>query len=113
MKPVMIHADGTDCDHEGSPQRLATDDLAPLCPAGLPLTHVRIGVNVMTMGDALSSFRSIAEAVTRSLTPMVTAYAEFANRLLSSPHIRALAAAAAVIDEERAKELESGHGVPR
>lgn len=102
----MIHADGTDCDHEGAPQRVATDDPMPLCPAGLPVTHVRLYDKVVTTGEALSSFRSIAEAVTRSLTPMVTAYAEFARKLSTDPHIRAFAAAAAVVDEERAKELE-------
>ena len=38
MKPVMIHADGTDCHHEGPPQSAVHDDEGPRCAGGLLVT---------------------------------------------------------------------------
>ncbi len=33
----MLHADGTDCCHDGQPQATLLDEGGPLCPGGLPV----------------------------------------------------------------------------
>lgn len=103
MKPVMIHEDGTDCAHEGKPQAVIQDEGGPLCPGGCPVTHIRFNGHVMTMAEATAAFHSVARTFTAALTPLITACAEFARKLSTDPAIRALAAAAAVVSEERAR----------
>jgi hypothetical protein len=103
MKPVMIHADGTDCRHEGTPQATVCDDGGPLCAAGIPITHVRLNGKVLTIGEACAALKNVADVFAAQLTPVITALAELGNRIGAAmdPAIRALAAAAEVVDGER------------
>jgi len=108
MKPVMIHEDGTDCHHEGDAQRTVNDPEGPVCAGGLAVDQARIGDKVVSIHEACASFESMARALVSSISPLVAAYARFAQAVMESPHIRALAAAAAVVDEERAREETAG-----
>lgn len=103
MKPVMIHADGTDCRHEGTPQATIHDEGGPLCVAGIRVTHVRFNGKVLTIGEACAALKNVADVFAAQLTPVITALAELGNRIGAAldPAIRALAAAAEVVDEER------------
>ena len=51
------------------------------CPSGhvrgaLPVTHVRTGAQVLTIEEALTAFRSIADSWTKAPQPVVVAMAE-------------------------------------
>jgi hypothetical protein len=113
VNPVMVHADGTDCNHEGPPQ---ARDGGVACPAGQLITHVRVNGKPLTLAEACAALQSVAEAWTHALTPLVTAMAAWAQSMgsalwASSPAIRALAAACAVVDEERERyEQQRGEG---
>jgi hypothetical protein len=103
-EPAMVHADGTDCRHEGDPQRLFTGDGGPECPAGVQVTHLRVNGKTLTFAEAHAALKSIADSWTRALTPAITAFADLGRRVSEDPAIRALAAACAVVDEERRRE---------
>jgi hypothetical protein len=100
----MVHADGTDCGHEGPAQATVHDEGGPLCPAGRRITHVRFNGNTLTIEEALAAFSSVAESFAAMLTPLVTGLARWASSIASalSPSMRVLAAAAEAADEERA-----------
>lgn len=102
MDPVIIHADGTDCHHKGQPQASAHDDGALRCPAGIRVTHVRFNGQMVTIEEACATLKSAADAWVKAITPVVAALAGFVRQFTSDPAICALAAAAAVVDEERA-----------
>jgi class 3 adenylate cyclase len=99
--PAIVHADGTDCHHEGDPQRLFTGDDGPECPAGVQVTHMRVNGRTLTFAEAHAALKSIADAWVKALSPVITAFAELGRRVSDDPAIRALAAAAAIVDEER------------
>jgi hypothetical protein len=103
MKPVMIHAGGTDCRHEGTPRATIHDEGGPLCAAGIRVTHVRFNGKVLTIGEACAALKNAADVFATQLTPVITALAELGNRIGAAlgPAIRALTAAAEVVDEER------------
>jgi hypothetical protein len=103
MKPVMIHADGTDCHHEGAAQATVHDEGGPKCAAGLPVTHVRFNGREMTVEEAYASLKNIADVFAKQLTPVITAFVKLAAQIGAAmePTIRVLATAAAVVDEER------------
>jgi hypothetical protein len=104
MNPVIIHADGTDCGHEGTLQATLHMDGGPRCPAGQPVTHVRFGGTTLTIEQAYASLKQVADAWAKAITPILSALAEFGRKLSAEPSIRALAAAAKVVDEERQRE---------
>lgn len=104
MRPVMLHADGTDCFHDGTPRATMLEESGPLCPGGLPVTHVRFNGNVVTIESAYASLKGMAEAFTKAITPLVASFAEVARKIGNDPAIRALAAAAAVVNDERQRE---------
>jgi hypothetical protein len=104
MRPVIIHADGTDCGHTGDAKATVTDPGGPLCPAGLPVTHVRFNGQVIAIEQACVSLKSIADAITSALTPTVTALAAFGEMVWDDPAVRVLVAACAVVNEERERE---------
>lgn len=110
MNPVMLHADGTDCHHDGQPQATMLDEGGPLCPGGQPVTHVRFNGKVLTIEEAYSSIKAMASNLAAAITPLVAAAAEFCRRISADPAIRALAAAAQVVSEERARESGSSDG---
>jgi hypothetical protein len=103
MKPVMIHADGTDCRHEGPPQATIHDEDGSLCAAGIRVTHVRFNGKVLTIGEAYAALKNVADVFAAQLTPMITALAGLCNQIGAAmdPAIRTLAAAAEVVDGER------------
>jgi hypothetical protein len=105
MTPIVIHADGTDCTHEGEPQAPIHADGFPVCPAGQLMTHVRLAEVTLTIDQVYTSIKSMAEGWASAITPIVSALAQFGRTLSSNPAIRALAAAA----EERQRE-ETGRG---
>lgn len=76
MNPVMVHADGTDCRHEGVPQATVHEDSGPLCPAGRPVTHVRFNGKEMTLEEAQTAFRSLVDDFNRAFTPLIAAFGE-------------------------------------
>lgn len=100
MNPVMVHADGTDCHHEGQAQATIQAAGGPLCPAGHQITHVRFNSKTLTIEEACAGLQLITEAFARIFTPMSVAFAEFGRRFSADPVMRAFAAAAAVVDEE-------------
>lgn len=102
MKPAIIHADGTYCHHEGSP-READTEAGPLCPAGQPVTHVEFNGRRITINEAIVSFSSMAKTIVNAIAPFVDALTELGRKLGVDPGIRALAAMAAVVEEERAR----------
>lgn len=97
----MIHADGTDCHHAGQPQATVHDEGGPLCPGGLLVRHVRFNGKVLTVEEACTSFTSMARTFAAAITPLIAAFAEFTRQISADPAIRALAAAADVVNEER------------
>jgi hypothetical protein len=68
MSAVIMHADGSDCLHEGPP---APGDDGPVCPAGL-----------------------LARSFAESLAPLIAAFTEMADAIGSilAPQLRALSA---------------------
>lgn len=105
MNPVLLHADGTECAHEGKPHAGIRADGGPACADGQQVTHVRFNGQVITIGQAYASLRSLAETIATALAPMITAYAgafaEIGARIGDDPAVRALAAYAVVAEEER------------
>lgn len=104
MNPVMLHADGSDCHHDGQPKATLLDEGGPLCPGGQPVTHVRFNGRVLTIEEAYASIAALARTFARALNPVIAAFAEFGGRISADPAIRALAAAADVVSEERRRE---------
>jgi hypothetical protein len=90
MNPVMIHADGTACHHQGEPLASVYDDGGPACAAGIQVTHVRVGDRTLTMAEAEVAFLQLAVAWSEALRPFVDAFARWAEQ--ATPAIRALAA---------------------
>ena len=84
MNPVIIHADGTDCRHEGEPRGTAADG-APACPAGQRVTHIRFNGRTLSIAEAYEAFQAISAAFTQMLTPVLAglgaAISEFGRRL--------------------------------
>jgi hypothetical protein len=101
---VMIHADGTDCGHEGKAKATVYDDGGPACAGGIPVTHVRFNGQVLTIGQACAALKQMGDTISKALTPMVTDLARFARQVCDDISIVALAAASAVVDEERERE---------
>lgn len=79
MNPVIIHADGTDCRHQGTPQAAVSDDGGPLCPAGQPVTHIRFNGQVLTIEQAAAAFRQMTTGFAEALKPLAAAFARFAR----------------------------------
>lgn len=77
MKPVMIHADGTDCGHRGAVQATVDDAGGPRCPAGIPVTRIRVNGQVMTVEEATEAFRQLGAAFVEALRPLADATASF------------------------------------
>ena len=102
---LLLHADGTVCLHTGKPQSTMLDDVGPLCPAGQSITHASYNGRLLDITEAYAAFSSMAETITKAFEPFAAALAEFARIASTNPYIRALAAAAEVIEEE--KELRS------
>ena len=97
---ALLHADGTTCQHGGKPQATVSDDGGPLCPAGQPVTHIRYNGRLLTIEEASAAFSSMAETITTAIAPFAAALAELGRKITVGPHVRALAAAAEVIEEE-------------
>lgn len=113
MNPVLVHADGTDCQHTGQIQATMLDEGGPLCPGGLPVTHVRFNGRVLTIDEAYTAFNGLARSLAAAITPLVAAFAEFFRHVSADPAIRALAAAAEVVTDERRREGWNTEGAPR
>jgi len=108
MRPALLHADGTDCYHEGRPQRIATDDQGPACPAGIEVTHVRFNGKAIPLPDAISALQQAGQKVADMLQPMIAQMVQHLNEVVGSPQIRVLAGAAAAIEQEREREARQG-----
>ena len=64
MDPVLLHADGTDCRHDGPPAATAGDPGGgPCCAAGIPVTHVRVGAQILTIAEAQAAFAELTAAL--------------------------------------------------
>ena len=85
MIPVIVHADGTDCHHAGQPQATMPGG-APLCAAGLPVTHIRFNGQVLTIEQAAAAFMKLAEAFSEAVKPLMTAFARFAAHVTEAGH---------------------------
>jgi hypothetical protein len=109
---AIVHADGTTCQHDGEPQATMAEDGGPLCPGGQQVTHIRFGGRLLTIAEAYAAFSSMAETITKAIAPLAAAFVEFGRKLSTDPYIRALTAAAAVIEQEREREHaeHDGHG---
>jgi hypothetical protein len=98
---ALLHADGTACRHDGKPQATMSDDGGPLCPDGQPVTHIRYDGRLLTIEEAHAALASMADTITRAIAPLAAAFAEFGRIIAADPRIRAVAAAAEVIEGER------------
>lgn len=114
MKPVMIHEDGTDCGHEGTPQATITDEGGPRCAGGQLVTHVRFNGNVMTVEEAAHALKNIADTFTKLLTPLITSFVKLTADIGAAmdPAIRILAAASEAYDEEVELEEDGEEAAP-
>lgn len=110
MTPAILHADGTACDHAGSPRAALDDDGGPLCPAGQSVTHVEFNGKKLTIEEAAAAFDSMAKTIINAIIPFAAALTELGRKLGVNPAIRALAAMAEVVEAEREREaaMESG-----
>ena len=111
MKPVMIHADGTDCHHEGPPQPAVRDDGGPRCAGGLLVTHVRFGGRTLTIEEASAALQSVASAFAAAFIPLMdsltAAFVNFGRQVRDDPRLRVLAATLSSAEAEAAAELAS------
>jgi len=115
MKPVMIHADGTDCHHEGPPQSAVHDDEGPRCAGGLLVTHVRFNGRLLTVEEAAAALQSVASAFAAAFIPLMesltAAFVNFGRQIRDDPRLRVLAATLSSAEAEAAAELaSSGNG---
>ena len=115
MKPVMIHADGTDCHHEGPPQSAVHDDEGPRCAGGLLVTHVRFNGRLLTVEEAAAALQSVASAFAAAFIPLMesltAAFVNFGRQIRDDPRLRVLAATLSSAEAETAAELtSSGNG---
>lgn len=91
MSTVIIHADGTDCAHEGDPQATVLDGDGPLCPDGIPVTHVRFNGQLLTLAEAAEVLARFGAALSRAMQPLLAAFAEFARVVSEDSGFRVLA----------------------
>lgn len=104
LAPVLVHADGTNCRHEGTPKATLGMDGGSACPAGKPVDAVRFDGTTLTIEQVQRSLKSIGEAWTKLITPGISALVAKAAPLMGGdPVIRALAAAAAALDQHPAR----------
>jgi hypothetical protein len=73
VKPMMIHADGTDCNHHGTPQATVHDDGGPRCAAGIPVIRIRMDGREMTIEEATEAFRKLGAAFIEAIRPLADA----------------------------------------
>jgi len=52
LPPVMLHADGSACGHEGQPKRGIADAGGPVCAGGREVTHAWVDGRKVPIGDA-------------------------------------------------------------
>lgn len=62
----FIHADGTDCLHEGKALAPEATPGGPVCAGGLRLTHVRVNGKVAEMSEAGRQLGAFARRVAGS-----------------------------------------------
>ena len=115
MKPVMIHADGTDCHYEGPWQSTVHDGKGPRCAGGLLVTHVRFGGSTLTIDEASAALQSVASAFAAAFIPLTeslsAAFVNFGRQIRDDPRLRVLAATLSSAEAEAAAELAtSGDG---
>lgn len=94
MNPVMLHADGTDCRHQGQPQATMHAEGGPRCPAGLSVTHVRFNGKVLTVEEAAEAFQAMTRAFGEAFAHLAEAYTGMGRAVGSAmaPTPRAVAA---------------------
>lgn len=97
---MLIHADGTGCDHGGQPGQ-SPDGAGPVCGAGWLVAWVQAGNQRLTLAEACESVAAMAEAFARALTPVFAAYAQMCAAFTDSPEVQALAAAGDILDGAR------------
>jgi hypothetical protein len=78
----MIHADSTECGHRGPPQATVHDDGGPRCPAGIPVTRIRMfDGREMTVEEAAEAFRNTVAAVVEAMRVIADASGPFFAQL--------------------------------
>jgi hypothetical protein len=111
VNPVIIHADGTDCRHEGMP---ASGESGPVCPAGQRITHVRFNGKTLTMEEAHTALQSVASAFAKAVVPLMeimsAAFVNLGRRLHDDPRLRVLAAALAEAEAAARDEQSANAG---
>jgi hypothetical protein len=108
MIPVMLHADGTVCYHDGPLQRTLPEESGPLCGGGQPVTHVRFHGKVVTIEEAAAAVEQMAGAFARALESLGAGLAEFGRRISADPALRALAAAYEEQRREASERIDGG-----
>lgn len=104
LAPVLVHTDGTNCRHEGQPKSMVGLPGGPACPAGKPVDALRFDGTTLTIEQVQRSLKSIGEAWTKLITPGILVLVAAAAPLIDGdPVIRALAAAAAALDQHPAR----------
>lgn len=94
MRTMLIHADGTGCDHDGAG---GLSPAGPVCGAGWRVGWVEAGDCRLSIEEATAAVTSVAEAFIRSLSPVFAAFAQMCAAFTSSAEVRALAAAGDIL----------------
>jgi hypothetical protein len=80
-RPVIVHADGSDCDHTGDALSSLGEPDGPVCAGGQQVTHVRFNGQTLTIEDAARVVWDAATAIADGLKPFVAALAEMGRAL--------------------------------
>lgn len=108
--PVMLHAGGSECHHEGPAQRMADDEAGAACSAGIEITHVRFNGADMPVAEVVHAMTQVGQNLGVWLNAMITQLAGVAERLADSPAMRIIAKAAAAVEAERQRAELAPHG---
>lgn len=80
MDPVILHEDGSACQHEGLPKSYSETGPAT-CPKGLVVTHVLVNGKMMTIEEASVVFVNLSKAFAEAFKPITAAFARMSEEL--------------------------------
>jgi hypothetical protein len=79
--PTIVHADGTDCTHDGTPLSGVNDPDGPVCGGGQPVTHIRFNGQTLTIAEASALVMKLGEVMAEAMKPIVKAFEEMGRKL--------------------------------
>lgn len=73
MNPVLLHEDGSRCEHEENPKSSSETGIFA-CSAGVMVTHVEFNGRVMTVEESVTAFLRIAKTLNDMMPPLISAF---------------------------------------